>query len=265
LGETQFGPFAYRANASQYFNLLWPVTLALWWTLQRGGRRGAKVNLLLVCCVLVAACPIISTSRGGALVTVAIVVLAAILLPASHFFLAERSTSKTQLKHMAPIILACLMLSLALGYALGGKALTPRMAQMQEGFEGREQMYAAAKPMARDYALFGTGPGTFESVFSLYRVSTGTYWPAQLHNDWLETRITFGWLGSTLIATAGLLVLIRWFLPGGIHAGRRFMILMWLSIGGCLLHARYDFPFQIYSIVFLFLTMCAILFSVSRR
>ena len=32
---TQFGPYAYRANASQYFNLLWPVCLGFWWTLNR--------------------------------------------------------------------------------------------------------------------------------------------------------------------------------------------------------------------------------------
>ena len=33
-------------------------------------------------------------------------------------------------------------------------------------------------------------PGTFEPVFQLYRGSQDEYWPAQLHNDWLETRIT---------------------------------------------------------------------------
>ena len=29
--ETQFGPYAYRANAAQYFNLLWPAVLGFWW------------------------------------------------------------------------------------------------------------------------------------------------------------------------------------------------------------------------------------------
>src|ERR1039457_5301388 len=33
--ESQFGPYAYRANASQYFNLLWPVCLGFWWMLNR--------------------------------------------------------------------------------------------------------------------------------------------------------------------------------------------------------------------------------------
>ena len=119
--------------------------------------------------------------------------------------------------------------------------------------------------MAADYPLFGTGPGTFETVFQLYRHSTDTYWPAQLHNDWLETRITFGWLGSGLIALAFVAAVLRWFARGGIHGGRRFMILIWLALAGCLVHARYDFPFQIYSIVLLFLVLCAILSNLTRR
>ena len=139
------------------------------------------------------------------------------------------------------------------------------MAQLSEGFDTREHMYRVARPMADDYPLFGTGPGTFESVFQLYRISTGTYWPAQLHNDWLETRITFGWAGSSLIALAFLTVVLRWLFPGGIHGGRRFMILIWLALAGCLVHARYDFPFQIYSIVFLFLVLSAILSVLTRR
>ena len=56
------------------------------------------------------------------------------------------------------------------------------------------------KPMAADYPLFGTGPGTFGTVFQLYLISSATYWPEQLHNDWLETRITFGWLGIGAVA-----------------------------------------------------------------
>jgi hypothetical protein len=36
-------------------------------------------------------------------------------------------------------------------------------------------------------------------------------------------------------------------------------------MAGCLAHARYDFPFQIHSIVFLFLVLCAILGVLTRR
>jgi O-Antigen ligase len=265
--DTQFGPYAYRANASQYFNLLWPVCLGFWWTLNRshGARRGVH-HLLLFFSAIMAACPIISTSRGGALVTVAIIALATFFLVFSHFLLTAHRQSDRRTRR---ITVACLALffsgALALGFALGWRTLKPRMDHISEDVQIRQKMYEKARPMAGDYPLFGTGPGTFETVFPLYRFSTETYWPAQLHNDWLETRITFGWLGSGLIALALVGVLLRWFARGGIHGGRRFIILTWLALAGCLVHARYDFPFQIYSIVLLFLVLCAILSNLTRR
>ena len=265
--DTQFGPYAYRANASQYFNLLWPVCLAFWWTLNRSvGFKRKAYHLVLVCCGVMAACPIISTSRGGALVTLGIAVLAAFFLAATHFLLAahRQQDRRTRITTLAALLLFFAG-ALALGLALGWKSLKPRMAHISEDSEYREQMYENARPMAADYPLYGTGPGTFESVFQLYRKTTDTYWPAQLHNDWLETRITFGWVGSGLIALSLIAVVLRWFARGGIHGGRRFIILIWLALAGCLVHARYDFPFQVHSIVFLFLVLCAILFNLTRR
>ena len=82
-----------------------------------------------------------------------------------------------------------------------------------------------------------------------------------LPDDLYETRTG---LGSALIAAAFLVVATRRLLPGGIQCGWRFTALLWLALLGCLAHARFDFPFQIYSIVFLFLVLCAILSNLSR-
>ncbi len=264
---TQFGPYAYYANASQYFNLLWPACLGFWWMLHRArgfGRHGH--HLVLVCCVLMAACPIISTCRGGALVTVGNLLLAAFLLATTHFLLPSHRGENRRTRIITLWVLAVFFAAaLALGYSLGWKALKPRMALLSESFQGREQEYDRARPMAADYPVFGTGPGTFATVSQLYRNANYEFHWVQLHNDWLETRITFGWVGSALVALAFAVVLARWFVPGGIHGGRRFVLLMWLGFGGCLVHARFDFPFQIHSIVFLFVLLCATLFILSRR
>jgi O-antigen ligase len=266
--ESQFGPYAYRSNAAQYFNLVWPVTLGFWWVVHRSGglRRGAH-HLLLVSSAIMAACPIISISRGGALITVAILVFAALAFAIIHFlYPPRRPEDSTAVKPALPAVMLFVVAALALGFSLGWRALGPRMTELSEGFEGREEMYAAARPMTGDYPLFGVGPGAYATVFQLYRISTDTYWPAQLHNDWLETLITFGWVGTSLIVLALVVVLLRWFAPGGgIHGGRRFTILMWFALAGCLLHARFDFPFQIYSILFLFLVLCAVTMNLGRK
>ena len=263
--ETQFGPWAYRANAAAWFNLLWPVCLGFWWTLHcYGTRRSRSHHWLLVSTLVMAVCPIVSTSRGGALVTFGLLTASVLFLLVSALFLRSRRVGWRGWTAGSLVLLFSLG-TLGLGMQLGWKALAPRMAQIGSNAELREQMYDNARPMARDYPFYGTGAGTFETVFQLYRASTATYWPAQLHNDWLETRITFGGFGSLLIAIAFGSVMVRWFEPRGIHGGRRFVGLVWLAMTGCFVHARFDFPFQIYSILFLFLMLCAILSVLTRR
>ncbi len=258
--DAQFGPYAYRANAAQYFNLVWPVALGLWWVLWREARRRLsrrpRHHFLLPCVAIMAACPIISGSRGGALVAVGMIVIATVIL----IFALRRHHPSNQFA-----IVLLFLTAVGLGVYFGGDRLAGRMRDFNLGLAGREHIYESAAAIARDYPLFGIGPGAFEPVFQLYRSSEEEFWPAELHNDWLETRITFGWLGSALIAVALLLVLARWFLSNGIPTRWPFTSLLWLALTGCLIHARFDFPLQIYSILFTFVLLCALLFTVSRR
>ena len=312
--EAQFGPYAYRGNAAAYFNLLWPVCLGFWWTLQRSREGGSRHHLLLLCAALMSACPMISSSRAGAVVDLGLLaagtafLLLSGLRPSSYSTerggsasresrgrarggsgpggehqrgsaLMRSSASATYLQRKKDAVKRILALSprtrpalllgfcagaLGLGYAFGWKTLQHRWSQLAKDYAVRNDMSEQARQMAADYPVFGTGPGTFEAVFNLYRISTETRWPAQVHNDWLETRITFGWAGSALISLAFVMVLVRWFLPSGFYGGRRFVVLTWLALAGCLVHARYDFPFQVYSILFLFLVLCAILSNLTR-
>ena len=251
--ETQFGPYAYRSNAAQYLNMIWPVTLGFWWWLQQTARRRsrgfARHHWLLLCAGIVAACPIISTSRAGALTAMALLALSVAVLISG-----KRGDGLVKLA-----VLGVFALALAGGVYFGWQSLNPRLDQLTEGFESRELIYKTARIIADENPVFGTGPGSFENIFQLYRHSPTEYWPAQLHNDWLEILLTFGWVGFGLILLALLMAMAHWWTGGGIVASRRFAWLVWLALGGCLLQARWDFPFQIYSIVFLFLSLCAVL------
>ena len=265
INADPFGPYSYHSNGAQFFNLLWPVALGFWWTLRRevrhrrasGDRRNAwRSHLLLPCVLVMAVCPILSSSRAGAAVAVAGMAVAAVII------LLGLKRRHPAVKFAALLFFAA---TLAIGLLLGWDKLADRLKDTKSGYVVREDIYNTARNMARDYPWFGTGPGTFESVFQLYRSSPDEYWPAQLHNDWLETRITFGWIGSALIALAFLCTLARWFVPGQIHSGWQFTSLLWLALAGCLAHARFDFPLQVYSILQLFLLECAILSVVSKH
>jgi hypothetical protein len=115
----QFGPYHYRANASAYFNLIWPVCLGFWLTLQRAARsRDKGHHILLICAVIMAACPIISSSRGGALVTWAIAALASFFLLATHFLLAANRREDPKKRRLTLVLLlGFFATTLAFGFA----------------------------------------------------------------------------------------------------------------------------------------------------
>lgn len=133
-----------------------------------------------------------------------------------------------------------------------------RLLEFTDRMSGRNEIYGNAMRMAQDYPVWGSGAGTFATVYQLY-MQPGQDWAAYLHNDWLELRITFGWVGFTLIVAALAVLLYRSWLGGGLSALRVVIALWWLALAGCLAHARFDFPFQVYSVLFLFLLLCAIL------
>src|SRR5439155_13069282 len=164
--DLQFGPYAYRSNAAQYFNMLWPVCLGFWWTLrranQRSGRAGARLGsgpqvLLLPCAVLMAAAPIISTSRGGAVVAAAEMLVALALL-----MVAQRRGHRSMRLGMVVLFAA----ALGLAGSLGWESLGPRLNNIfADNLGGRIEIYRNAEQMARDFPVFGTGPGTFPWVY----------------------------------------------------------------------------------------------------
>lgn len=263
---TQFGPYAYRANAATFFNLIWPVCLGFWLVLRRAARpslrQGHRVGsgnhlILLPGAVLMAACPIISTSRGGALVAVAaIMVSMGIVLR-----IARKETLWFRVG-------TCSLFVLILGISafLGLKELVPRFQTIfTDQLSRRTEIYENALPMAREFPVYGTGPGTFGSLYQLYRSSITQVWDAYVHDDWLETRITFGWVGFIAILAMLGIVIAHWFWGGGgIPVRWEFPSTIWVALGATLLHAKFDFPFQVYSLLFLFLLLCVMLYCLSR-
>lgn len=128
----------------------------------------------------------------------------------------------------------------------------------------RTEIHELGRRIAADYPWFGSGPGTFSSMYQVYRQTRLTR-PWYVHNDWLETRITFGRIGALLVFCALALAVLRPLLHGGPRVSAVFLGLVWAGLGGCLVHARFDYPFQIHSILFAFLVATAATSIVSVR
>ncbi len=119
------------------------------------------------------------------------------------------------------------------------------MNQDDEGYRQREAMFDTARKIASDYPLFGTGAR-----------HTGSRLPAlpQIHHRILARTIAQRlvgnssdlWVAGERSDWAGVLnrAVTRYFLPGGVATGGRLVLLIWVALGGCLLHARWDFPLQ---------------------
>jgi hypothetical protein len=259
---TQFASYAYRANAAQYFNLLWPVGFVLYVLSSAALPRRRWRNLIIVVCVAaMSAVPIFSGARVAALASLGMLVL---LVPLTFLpRLNANPRPRGQRMGRGLILLVVVAAFFALASALSWKQLRPRIEEWKNDLRAREQLFERARLISRDYPVFGTGPGTFERVYGFYRCAPSDEWPAQLHNDWLETRVTFGLVGSTVLALSFGVVLLHG-VAGTCTVDSRLVFSIWLVLAGCLAQARWDFPLQISSIEYLFTFWCAAMLSLSQ-
>ena len=263
--QDQFGPYAYRSNGAQYLNLLWPVSLGFWWAYHRArGFRAAGHHVLLACAAVMALGAIVALSRASAVVAAGLMLLAVPYLAMGYWNAREtrHEPGHSQFNTLG-VIAAFVAVVLVAAFALGWKQLQPRMGEFGKWLEERLKLTSEGTAIAQDYQPWGCGPGTMPTVYVLYHPSQQAAW--QLHDDWIETLATFGWIGSVFVALAFVAALARWAVPGGVFVGQRFVVLIWLALAGCLVQAKVDFPLQIYSILFMFLVFCATLFTLSRR
>lgn len=257
-----FASYTYRSNAAQYFNAVWPALLGFWWALHE---RSLKLNprsklgndpgvVLVPAVVLMMAVPFVAASRGGALLTMALVVAVMVVM-----------TLQKNVSRKFRIGLAVAMAAaLGLGLFLGGEFLGKRFETvLVDQLSGRSEIYLAGRKMVAEFGWLGSGAETFTSISHLYRQSPGEEWAGYLHDDWMETLVTLGGVGLALvIGLLGGVVAVFW-TGRGIRAPLAFPALLGLGLAGLLTHAKFDLPFQIVSLQFLFVILCGVLASLA--
>lgn len=257
--EAIWGSFPYRANGAQYFNLVWPVCLGFWWALRERSaaleKRPSGIGndpsmILLPCTVLMAACPILATSRGGVLIMMGLLGGALLILA-----LSQGRTGRT-----GRIVAATLFLiTLGGGWFLGGEELQKRfLTVFEDKMSNRLAIYEVAHRMADEAGLWGLGAESYTGLNGLYRTRPEDTWEGFVHDDWLEARINVGWAGVGLVGALLLMLPAHWSTGRGIRAPREFTGLLALSLLGILVHAKFDLPFQITSLVVMFLLLSAV-------
>jgi O-antigen ligase len=219
---------------------------------------GGQPHLVLLPCVLVmAAGPFISASHGGAVVAAGLAAGALAIVVAAGW----HSSPTMRLTMLAPIVIGVLMVL----YLGTGQFRNGLLQAFMDDMGDRIEIHETARQMAVDRPVFGTGPGSFAKMYQLYRSDPREVWAAYAHNDWLQTLITFGWVGGALVWLALLHVFLRWWVRDGIECPWDLIAAVWLALAACLAHARFDFPLQIHSILLLFLTFCCVACCTGRK
>lgn len=253
-----FGSYPYRANAAQYLNLMWPIALGLWWALRTEALRPSEkpfrmgerpYPILLICVAVMLGGIVMAASRGGIFIALAQLVFAVGIL--------GRSLKGTGAR--IGLIAACFG-SIAAAWFMAGDLLTKRFENtlVDDTMSGRTVIYESAHKIAADFPVWGSGAESFVAVNGLYRSTHRNIWHGYVHDDWLETRATLGWVGLGASLLLLLSVGASKAVSGRVPIGGEMMALMTLGMLGMLLHAKFDFPFQIPSLHLSFLVFAAV-------
>jgi hypothetical protein len=254
--STFFATYYYHGNAGAFLNLVWPLTAGLairaFATRSHPGMRAMWVSVF----ILTVAGVLANTSRMAQLV--ALLLLVAICLQFGAALL--RKLSGTEKSVALGGAIAILLTLIALAQATHLEQPLSRWQSMSEQIPNDARWLASrvAIDALPDARFFGFGPGTFRVVFPAYNSVSVKHVPGTwrfLHEDYLQTLLEWGWVGSSLWALllfGGIAVGIRSYNKyarlGWTPRRRLLQPLVVIALIGVALHALIDFPLQIASI-----------------
>ena len=252
-GKDSLGPFAYQGSGSAYFNLMWPLVLGFWWVnrereWEKSGVRSrfgsSSDSILPVGAILMAACPLISTSRTGA--AICLMELGALIaLPLLKW-------RRIPLHLRWGLIVGVLALGGFVTF-VGWEPLLEKVRHVQKDQWGaRLTTYQQVHRMIPDFDPWGSGAESFRHLSNLYTDLDAPSWESFVHDEWLEARLSYGWVGYSLI-WAMILVWVAAFRSRPLKTiPSSFTPFLGVSIAGFLLDARFDIPLQTVSLHLIF-------------
>src|SRR5947207_4209345 len=253
---TFFATYYYHGNAGAFLNLVWPLTAGLAIRAFTARCHPATRAVWLSIFVLTVAGVLANTSRVAQLI--ALLLLIAICVRFGPALL--RKVWRTERGIALAGTIAILLTLIALAHATHLEQPIGRWRSLSDTIpnDARWEASRVAFGALSDIGLFGFGPATFRVVFPSYngvpiQRAPGTW--RFLHQDYLQTALEWGWLGSALWALlffGGIAVGIRSYEQYAARdwTPRRRLLQPFVIIVliGVALHAMIDFPIQIASI-----------------
>ena len=255
--ETFFATYFYHANAGAYLNLVLPLILGQTvWVLMRPSSPVIKAVSLTFALLIIGAVAA-NTSRMAQLVGAVLILL--LLLGFLRGALRKRGVIEHKTLLLGSLLVVFTLFAIARASHLDQPLKRWSELSSQLPADARWLAWRAAERALGDAGWLGFGPGTFRVIFPYYTSGLGPniegIWRF-LHEDYLQTILEWGWLGSALWGLfffSGVAVAVRNLLKPGkaVEWRPRYRVLLpvtILALLGIALHALVDFPFQIASL-----------------
>ena len=148
------------------------------------------------------------------------------------------------------------------GSWFGVEKLAQRLEQTTAAdVEQREEPAEYALPLIRDYAPFGSGPGTFYVAFPMYRPPGVENFYEYTHNDYVQIASESGIAGIAVIglfvvASLAAAIAAQWRRRDPLLRGMSFACIM--GVAAILIHSWVDFNLQIPANAALFMVLLAL-------
>jgi hypothetical protein len=253
---TFFATYFYHGNAGAFLNLVWPLSAGLviraFTSRSQPGLRAVWTIVFIITIGGVVA----NTSRMAQVVALVLLIIIGLRFGPGLL----RRLPGAQKSVAIAGALAFILAVIALAQATHLEQPLTRWQSVSEQIpaDARWQASRVALGALPGAGFFGFGPGTFRVVFPGYNIGSGHAVPGSwrfLHEDYLQTLLEWGWLGSSLWAllffggiAVGILSYKRYATRDWIPRRRVMQPLATLALAGVAMHALVDFPFQIESI-----------------
>jgi O-antigen ligase len=257
------GPFLSRSQAATYFGLACVAALAM---LIHHFRRLARPSAASPLRVQIAGMLALMPGALGARLAIFLLLVSALLLTGSRAGIAATTAALVavvglevarQARRRSKGLLQLVLLAVALAAAMAaafevaGGRIAERLLADGLASGARLEVYGTTLKAVADHAWLGSGYGTFQDVFPLYRAEAGSHaltWD-KAHNDYLELLLGLGVPAAALLLVA--LAAAAYSALRGALRRRRHAAFPAIAAAASLLvglHALVDFSMQIQAI-----------------